>query len=71
LPDAFLAVGARAVFAAGTRIPDRAAGPFFSDLSASVRDGADPARALRDARVAALEVDPASWAADVILFELQ
>jgi hypothetical protein len=69
LPDAFLAVGARAVFAAGTEIPDREAGLFFDRLLAQIRTGADPATALRDQRVAALASDPSSWVASVILFE--
>jgi hypothetical protein len=69
LPHAFLAAGARAVFAAATKIPDREAGPFFDRILARVRAGADPAAALREERVAALDADPSSWAADVILFE--
>ena len=69
LPHAFLAVGARAVFAAATDIPDREAGPFFARVLTRVRGGADPAAALRDERLAALRSNPSSWAADVILFE--
>lgn len=69
LPDSFLAIGARAVFAPGTRIPDLEAGPFFDHVLERVRAGADPAVALRDERMAALTSTPSTWAADVILFE--
>jgi hypothetical protein len=69
LPHAFLAVGARAVFAAGAAIPDAEAGPFFTRVLVRVRGGADPAVALRDERMAMLASNPASWVADVILFE--
>jgi cellulose synthase operon protein C len=66
LPHAFLAAGARAVFAAATKIPDREAGPFFARVLDRVRAGADPGAALRDER---MREAPASWVADVILFE--
>jgi cellulose synthase operon protein C len=69
LPEAFLAAGARGVFAAGADIPDREAGPFFAGVLARVRAGADPASALRDERMAVLASSPLSWVADVILFE--
>ena len=69
LPDAFLSVGARAVLAAGSSIPDLEAGPFFTGVLDQMRAGVDPVRALRDARVRALQKDPSSWIADVILFE--
>jgi hypothetical protein len=69
LPHAFLSIGARAVFAAGSDIPDAAAGPFFTRVLARIRDGATPAVALRDERMAALASDDASWVADVIVFE--
>jgi hypothetical protein len=69
LPHAFLTAGGRAVFAAGTAIPDADAGRFFADVLGRVRAGADPAVALRDQRIAALAADPSSWAADVMLFE--
>jgi hypothetical protein len=69
LPDAFLAVGARAVLAAGSNIPDLEAGPFFTAVLDQIRTGVDPATALRDARVPALRTNPSSWIADVILFE--
>ncbi|MEO7733809.1 MAG: CHAT domain-containing protein, partial [Kofleriaceae bacterium] len=69
LPDAFLAAGARAVFAAGTEVPDREAGPFFEHVLVRVRRGADPATALRDERVQGLEANPSSWVGDVMLFE--
>ncbi|HEX7838623.1 MAG TPA: CHAT domain-containing protein [Kofleriaceae bacterium] len=69
LPHAFLGVGARAVFAAATEIPDRESGLFFTRVLARIRGGADPAAALRDERVAALTSNTSSWVADVILFE--
>jgi CHAT domain-containing protein len=68
LPDAFLAAGARAVFATATDIPDVESGRFFARVLARVRDGADPAAALRDQRIESLGTQ--SWVADVILFEL-
>jgi CHAT domain-containing protein len=69
LPDAFLAVGARAVLAAGSNIPDLQSGPFFTRVLDQIRAGVEPARALRDERVRALATDPSSWIADVMLFE--
>jgi hypothetical protein len=66
LPGAFVAVGARAVFAAGSNIPDLEAGPFFTRVLDQIRAGAEPARVLRDER---LRAKPSSWIADVILFE--
>jgi len=69
LPHAFLAAGARAVLAAGTSIPDAAAGAFFARVLERVRAGADPAVALRDEQLAALASNPSSWVADVMLFE--
>jgi CHAT domain-containing protein len=69
LPDAFLAVGARAVFAAAAPIPDLEAEPFFTRVLDRIAAGADPAVALRDERLEALAGNPSSWAADVMLFE--
>jgi tetratricopeptide (TPR) repeat protein len=69
LPHALLASGARAVFAAGTAIPDVEAGAFFARVLDRVRAGTDPAVALRDERTAALASHPDSWVADVVLFE--
>jgi hypothetical protein len=69
LPHALLSVGARAVLAASTEIPDLEAWPFFHRVMERIRGGAAPATALRDERVAALAADPSSWVADVILFE--
>jgi cellulose synthase operon protein C len=69
LPDAFIEAGARAVFAAGTDVPDREAGPFFDRVLTRVRRGADPATALRDERLQALQANPSSWVGDVMLFE--
>jgi len=68
LPDAFLAVGARAVVAAATAIPDVGSGAFFTRLLAAVRAGADPAVALRDLRLAP-ESRAGSWVDDIVLFE--
>jgi len=68
LPDAFLAVGARAVVAAATAIPDAGSGAFFTRLLAAVRAGADPAVALRDLRLAP-ESRAGSWVDDIVLFE--
>jgi len=69
LPNAFLSVGARAVFAAGAAIPDLEAEPFFTRVLDRIAKGGDPAVALRDERVAALAKNPSSWTADVMLFE--
>jgi tetratricopeptide (TPR) repeat protein len=66
LPDAFLSVGARAVFATATDIPDRSGAAFFARVLERTRASGDPAAALRDERLAA---DPASWVGDVVLFE--
>jgi len=69
LPHAFLSVGARAVFAAGTAIPDREAGPFFARVLARIHVGGDAAAALRDERMTALATNRSTWVADVMLFE--
>jgi hypothetical protein len=69
LPHAFLAGGARAVFATGTDIPDADAQPFFDRVLERVRKGADPAAALRDERVPILAAAPDSWVGDVMVFE--
>ena len=42
---------------------------FYARVMERVRTGADPSVALRDERVAVLASNPASWVADVILFE--
>jgi CHAT domain-containing protein len=67
LPEAFIVAGARAVFATTTDIPDKSSGQFFARVLARVRDGADPAAALRDQRIESMPAQP--WAADVILFD--
>jgi hypothetical protein len=69
LPDAFLSSGARAVLASAVPLPDQESAEFFTRVLEQIRLGTDPAAALRDARTAALAVNPSSWAADVILFE--
>jgi hypothetical protein len=68
LPDAFLAVGARAVFAAATEIPDVESERFFARVLADVRTGVDPAVALRDQRLAP-GAQASRWVGDVIVFE--
>jgi tetratricopeptide (TPR) repeat protein len=68
LPYAFLSIGARAVFATGSLIPDSEAGPFFTRVLDRIRAGAEPAVALRDERVSAGS-KLSSWTADVMLFE--
>jgi hypothetical protein len=67
LPEAFLAAGARAVIASPEPIPDAAAGAFFAGVTARIRDGATPARALRDERMKWRARDP--WVDDVLVFE--
>jgi hypothetical protein len=69
LPDAFLAVGARAVLATGTEVPDGASKVFFHRVLDRIRSGIAPAQALRDERMAILKSEPSSWVADVMLFE--
>ncbi|MBC7974022.1 MAG: CHAT domain-containing protein [Myxococcales bacterium] len=69
LPDAFLAAGAHAVFAAATDIPDSDSGAFFDRVLARVRAGEAPAAALRDERLPILKIDPDNWVGDVLLFE--
>lgn len=69
LPDAFLAAGARAVFAAGTDIPDKGAATFFEDVLARVRAGATPATALRDARAAINKGAFGGWIASIVVFQ--
>lgn len=69
LPHAFLAAGARGVFAAATAIPDLEAGAFFTRVLERVRGGTAPAAALRDERMTTLASQPLSWVADVVLFE--
>jgi CHAT domain-containing protein len=69
LSDAFLKAGARAVFAAGTDIPDKEAASFFEAILAAVRADKPPATALRDARVAALQGGLSEWKTSVVVFE--
>lgn len=69
LPQAFVAVGARAVLAATVDIPDPA-GAFFAAVRARIQSGEEPALALRDERLIRLRSDPdARWVEDVLLFE--
>ena len=67
LPVAFVKSGARAVFAASTKMPAEGARAFFQDLLAKLRDGARPAQALRDLRGAWR--GRAAWVDDVLLFQ--
>ena len=68
LPSAFLASGARAVFASAGPIPDAKAPRFFDALLARIRSGATPAEALRDERLASLAAGE-TWVTDVLLYE--
>jgi hypothetical protein len=68
LPDALLAAGARAVFAAATEIPDVESEQVFSSVLAQVRTGVDPAVALRDRRLAP-RARASSWVDDVVVFD--
>lgn len=65
LPYAFVAAGARAVFASASKLPDREAIPFYTRVLDQIRTGSDPARVLRDERMK----HPSDWIANVILFE--
>jgi hypothetical protein len=69
LPRAFLVAGARVVLAARETIPDREAAQFYRRVETQILGGVEPAIALRDARVEALEADPKSWTRSVLLFE--
>jgi hypothetical protein len=69
LPLAFTRAGARAVFASPAPIRDADAGAFFDGVLARTREGATPARALRDARVSALKKEENSWIRSVLVFE--
>jgi hypothetical protein len=67
LPEAFLAAGARAVFGSPEPIPDAAATSFFAGVTARIRAGESPARALRDERMKWRPHD--GWVDDVLVFE--
>jgi hypothetical protein len=69
LPLAFIAAGARAVFASPDPIGDAQAAPFFDAVLARVRRGADPAIALRDERVAWLARGASPWIRNVLVFD--
>ncbi|MBU8898700.1 CHAT domain-containing protein [Corallococcus sp. M34] len=69
LPQAFVASGARAVFAATQDIPD-ASGRFFRDVRERILAGAEPALALRDERLHWLQESPdAQWVDTVLLYQ--
>jgi hypothetical protein len=69
LPGAFVGAGARAAFAAGTKIPDRGASAFFEALGAELARGKSPAVALRDVRVSFLNRPASAWASDIVAFQ--
>jgi tetratricopeptide (TPR) repeat protein len=70
LPEAFLRSGARAVIASPDAVPDLGATAFFSAVRERVMQGADPAVAVRDARLQrpAMSHDDA-WVSGVVVFE--
>jgi cellulose synthase operon protein C len=68
LPSAFVAAGARAVFASGSPIPDLDTPRFFAEVLAAVRSGSTPAVALRDVRRRWLTAG-SGWTRDVMVFE--
>jgi hypothetical protein len=51
LPAAFIEAGARGVLAATEKIPDQEANAFFNAIRERMREGTDPALALRDERM--------------------
>jgi hypothetical protein len=68
LPTAFVAAGAREVFAATADIP-HSAGRFFSAVRSRISEGADPAVALRDERMQWHQAEPEQrWVDSVLLF---
>jgi hypothetical protein len=69
LPEAFLEAGARAVLASTSEIPDSQAREFFDAVRARIRDGASPAAALRDERVAFRARPGSQWVDDVLVFD--
>jgi hypothetical protein len=69
LPAAFIAAGARGVFAAQSDVQDSQARPFFEGVQARMREGKAPAVALRDERMAWMGRPGAAWAQAVLLFE--
>jgi tetratricopeptide (TPR) repeat protein len=70
LPNAFLEAGARAVMAPTQPIPDQEASAFFREVRRRIREGATPAAALRDERVAWHARQPeAKWPDSILLFE--
>ncbi|MBN1204743.1 MAG: CHAT domain-containing protein [Myxococcaceae bacterium] len=69
LPKAFVAAGARAVFASAVDIPD-SAGIFFGAVHERLRAGTPPALALREERRRWLAHSPkALWVLSVLLYE--
>jgi len=68
LPTAFVAAGARVVFASPTPIPDAGASAFFGALLSRIHAGESPAVALRNERQAFL-ARGAAWVQQVMAFE--
>ncbi|MCY1018624.1 CHAT domain-containing protein [Pyxidicoccus sp. MSG2] len=70
LPSVLIEAGARGVFAATIRIPDKGASDFFNAIRARLRDGETPAVALRNERLAWRQRSPTeTWVDSILLFE--
>lgn len=70
LPHSLIEAGARAVLAATIRIPDQGASDFFNALRARMRQGEEPAEALRNERLAWHQRSPTdTWVDSILLFE--
>jgi hypothetical protein len=68
LPTAFVAAGARVVFASPTPIPDASASAFFGALLSRIHAGESPAVALRNERQAFV-ARGAAWVRQIMAFE--
>jgi cellulose synthase operon protein C len=69
LPAAFMAAGARMVFAAASPIEDSEAGDFFEGVRNRMEAGQAPAVALRDERLSPRWLRPGPhWTQDIVLF---
>ncbi|MEO7734291.1 MAG: CHAT domain-containing protein, partial [Kofleriaceae bacterium] len=69
LPVAFIDAGASSVLASLSPVVDREATPFYRDFTEAVRSGVEPAIALRDARVRAIQQHRDSSVKGVVLFQ--